>query len=114
MTLTSQGQVSLFYTPLQKVTQFSLVLTKKVLNKNFNQMGTQKKKKYKVTDENVSQTHENKDRKLQHSGAESSDGVYLALRWVTSKSFKGFLRKGYFIFLIFIWLHWVLVMACGI
>lgn len=45
MTLTSQGQVSLFYTPLQKVTQFSLVLTKKVLNKNFNQMGTQKKKK---------------------------------------------------------------------
>ena len=48
--------------------------------------------------------HENKDRNLQHSGAESSDGVYLALRWVTSKSFKGFLRKGYFIFLIFIYL----------
>ena len=33
-----------------------------------------------------------------------SDRVYLALMWVTSKPFKGFLRKGYFIFLIFIYL----------
>lgn len=43
MTLTSQGRLVCFTLPYKRVTQFSLVLTEEVLNKNFNQMGTKKK-----------------------------------------------------------------------
>lgn len=88
MTVMRKGQVSLFYTPLWKTNPVFSVLTKEVLNKNFHQMGTQKKKKHNVTNENILWTYGNKNRNFQHSGPECSYGVCLTLRGAL-KTFQG-------------------------
>ena len=74
------------------------VLTKEVLNKNFYQMWTQKKKKkpHSITDGNVLQTHRNKGRTFQCSGPDAFiRGVFNPMRG-TLKPFKGSLSKDNF------------------
>ena len=52
-----QGQVSLFYTSLQKTNPVFSVLTKEILNKNFYQMGTPKKQQQQKTPKHKNKTH---------------------------------------------------------